>query len=307
MKKKIEQLSKTLDLLKDKKELKEKLKVEQLAKEIAEAETLFLQRVITDVISKHFFERPEILKEIAGTLVKIQNKETPTAIDIANIEELASAIATALGPYPTEIAVNNFPEPAEFPSTMEVTSPSFGATVRELGLIRAILDTFSVRLDNLNTGNKDVFVTNKTEKEAIPVKLVTKDGKYFYDAMVRVMAEGAAASDELLQGIIDAVNGISFTPQAAPTTLGSGRKVVAVTGTAVVLGASTTTRRVIISALTTNSDVVVVGGSGIIFGGGGNEGLVLFPGGGATFEIDNLNKVYVNGTMNDGVSFVYEA
>lgn len=86
--------------------------------------------------------------------------------------------------------------------------------------------------------------------------------------------------------------------------LQDSRKVVAVTNTAIVIG-SGACLTVWINALTGNSDVVVVGGSGVVFTLASRTGKILYPGDGMTIEIDNLSRIYVNGTANDGISFSY--
>lgn len=88
------------------------------------------------------------------------------------------------------------------------------------------------------------------------------------------------------------------------TALTAGRKLVAVTNTAIVLG-SAACRTIWINALTTNANVVVIGGSGVVFTEASRTGKILYPGDGMTIDIDNLSKLYVNGTANDGISFSY--
>lgn len=88
------------------------------------------------------------------------------------------------------------------------------------------------------------------------------------------------------------------------TALTAGRKVVAVTNTAIVLG-SVACRTIWINALTTNGDVVVIGGPGVVFTEASRTGKILYPGDGITIDIDNLSRIYVNGTANDGISFSY--
>lgn len=88
--------------------------------------------------------------------------------------------------------------------------------------------------------------------------------------------------------------------------LQDGRKVVAVTNTAIVIG-SGACLTVWITALTNNSgdDVVVIGGSGVVHILASRTGRVLYPGDGMVIEIDNLSRIYLNGVAGDGVSFSY--
>lgn len=99
-------------------------------------------------------------------------------------------------------------------------------------------------------------------------------------------------------------NGNIQIEHALPTGLTPGRKVVAVTNTAIVLG-SAACRTIWINALTINTTVVVIGDSGVVFTEATRTGKILYPGDGMTIDIDNLSRIYVNGTANDGVSFSY--
>jgi hypothetical protein len=91
-----------------------------------------------------------------------------------------------------------------------------------------------------------------------------------------------------------------------PTSIVNGRKLVSITGTAVpVVNASTPCKRFIITALDTNTDVVVVGGVGVIFASATREGIPLMPNQAWDGIISDLNKIYLNGTANEGISFSY--
>jgi hypothetical protein len=89
-----------------------------------------------------------------------------------------------------------------------------------------------------------------------------------------------------------------------PSGLADGRKVVAVTNTAIVLGSAACVH-LWIGALVGNSDVLVVGGSGAVHTLASRTGTPLFQGDVMDMEIDNLSRVYINGVAGDGVSFTY--
>lgn len=91
---------------------------------------------------------------------------------------------------------------------------------------------------------------------------------------------------------------------AGASALVDGRQVVAVTDTPIALG-SGACKTIFITALTTNSDVVVIGGATVDFTLATRTGKVMYPGDSLTISIDNLSKVFINGTANDGVSFSY--
>lgn len=98
---------------------------------------------------------------------------------------------------------------------------------------------------------------------------------------------------------------------SAPSTNGvvyDGRKVVAVTNTALPISStSKICEEVFITALTTNVDVVVIGGPGVVFTEAARTGRSLNPGDSIVLKIHDLNKVYLNGTSADGVAFAYTA
>ena len=100
--------------------------------------------------------------------------------------------------------------------------------------------------------------------------------------------------------ILAAINSIGGTA----TALTAGRKVVAVTNTAIVLG-SAACKTVWINAIVGNGDVVVIGGASVVFTAASRTGKILYPGDGMTISIDNLDALYVNGTAGDGITMSY--
>ena len=108
------------------------------------------------------------------------------------------------------------------------------------------------------------------------------------------------STEEKQDDIINAINSIG----GSATSMSEGRKVVAVTNTAIALG-SALCKTIFITALTTNSDIIVVGGSGVIFTEASRTGKVLYPGDYLTVSIDDLSKVFINGTATSGISFSY--
>jgi len=76
---------------------------------------------------------------------------------------------------------------------------------------------------------------------------------------------------------------------------------VAVTNTAVaIISSSTPVVGVIIQALASNVNNIKVGDSSVV----SSSGFELQPGQAVGLAIDNLNKVYINGTVADGVCFL---
>jgi len=91
------------------------------------------------------------------------------------------------------------------------------------------------------------------------------------------------------------------------TRIYDGRKVVAAVGTAECLvSESTPCRVVIITAETNNTGVIVVGGSTVVSTLASRRGTPLLTGESITIDISNLNKIYLDTTVNgDGVTYTY--
>ena len=90
-------------------------------------------------------------------------------------------------------------------------------------------------------------------------------------------------------------------------SLGQGRKVVAAAGTAEQLTAEDTPcQKVEIQAELTNTGVVCIGGSGVVAAEATRKGIALEKKDTYCFEIDNLNKLYIDAEVNgEGVTYVY--
>lgn len=90
------------------------------------------------------------------------------------------------------------------------------------------------------------------------------------------------------------------------TGIGDGRTTVTTAGTRVVLASSTSCKKVDIAALVGNTGIVVVGGSTVVASAGTRQGIPLYAGDIYSLEIDNLNDVYLDSTVNgEGVSYTY--
>lgn len=90
------------------------------------------------------------------------------------------------------------------------------------------------------------------------------------------------------------------------TGIADGRTVVTTAGTRVVLAASTPCKKVDIQAETDNTGVIVVGGTTVVAALATRRGICLQPGDTYSLEIDNLNDVNLDSTVNgDGVTYTY--
>jgi|GEM_PF-3869444 len=93
-----------------------------------------------------------------------------------------------------------------------------------------------------------------------------------------------------------------ITPR--PETILTGQKVIVATGTAVPMGNGLLLNGVCVTAYPDNTDVITVGGPDItaIIDGTGN-GYRLQPGQSQVFAVDDLSRLYINGTAGDSADF----
>ena len=120
----------------------------------------------------------------------------------------------------------------------------------------------------------------------------------------------AETSGEIRQVKLDETTDYMLVSGAVSTTPASavvgGRKVVAITDTAVKLVATATTCvKVVIQALRGNTGDIVVGGADAVLTAGSEVGIVLPVYNSISIDIDDVSKIYINGAANDGVSFIY--
>lgn len=104
-----------------------------------------------------------------------------------------------------------------------------------------------------------------------------------------------------------AVVGGGSAPLGA-SSIKEGRKLVAVTDTAIALGTDNA-ETVFITCLPTNSAEIVIGGSSVLYdnagGGAARTGKVLYAGDAITLNVRSLSKIFINGIAGDGVTFTY--
>ena len=120
------------------------------------------------------------------------------------------------------------------------------------------------------------------------------------------------SSTEIINSAYDSTTGSFKTISASsPTngTISDGLKLVAAAGTRETLAASTPCREVCITAKMTNTGTVVVGGSTVVAASGATRrGTPLNAGDSVTIPINDLQKVYLDVTVNgEGVTYTYMA
>lgn len=215
--------------------------------------------------------------------------------------------------FPGEFKIKNF---EDFPKSFIAKSASFPVMVKELGLIKALLKKIEGGIGKAEI-NGDVRIKNVKPSEAIPVKLVTPDGKSFYaafSAIANSVGGGGRtqlkdssnavinpATKELQEAILAALGG-----SVGETSAGDGEGEVATAGTRVQLSNQACTK-VIIQAHESNTGTLVIGGATVVAALSGRRGTALFPTQSQAFEVTNLNKLYIDSTVSgDKFNYYYE-
>lgn len=129
-------------------------------------------------------------------------------------------------------------------------------------------------------------------------KSIKFDGDQFRELVATIRASGKGGS---AGGSASGGGALGM----APTVVGSirsGRAVISVTNTAVQLGTGAS-RYVFVTASPLNSDLVVIGDSAVIYNQATRTGKIMYAGDSITIEIDQLSKLYFNGTSGDAVTF----
>jgi hypothetical protein len=120
-----------------------------------------------------------------------------------------------------------------------------------------------------------------------------------------------ASQNEILNSVYDSTNQQlkvgGGTGTSTNATIGDGLKLVTTAGTREALAASTACKSVCITARSTNTGTVVVGGTTVVAASGATRrGTPLSPGDSVSIDIDNLNDVNVDVTVNgEGVVYTY--
>lgn len=95
---------------------------------------------------------------------------------------------------------------------------------------------------------------------------------------------------------------------SGPSTNGvirSGRKTIVTLNTALQLAADTLAEDVFITALVDNSDAIVLGDASVVYTLDSRTGKPLQPGESIVLNVRNLNRIWINGKADEGVSFSY--
>lgn len=241
---------------------------------------------------------PEQIK--VGGEIYVTNQ--PKDIRVNNLEDIK---------FPSKFEIANFPS---FPKEIRAKSPSFPRMVKELGLISALLTKiYNATGKAVVTG--ELMIKNTKPADAIPVKLVTPDGKSFYAAITQLLGGSGSSETKLRNSSNTIINPATEEKQddiiaalggAGASSVGDGTATVTTAGTRVQLS-NVACKKVYIQAHESNTGTIVVGGSTCVGALSGRRGVALFPTQSQSFEVSNLNLLYIDSTANgDKINYYYE-
>lgn len=147
--------------------------------------------------------------------------------------------------------------------------------------------------DAVDTGIEPVVIGSQASTNAPTAVAVGDIVRPWVDTAGRIHITGDASATAL-----------PVTTTSGLTTINTGRTTVTTAGTRVVLAASTACKRIVIQALYANTGRIAVGGTGVVAASGTEQGQILFAGDSFELEIDNLNDVNIDSSVNgEGVSY----
>lgn len=286
-----------------------RLKAELAAKEEALRRQGF-ELTVAREIAAAAQRNPKAVDKLLEGLDRLSGRDFPKDFEVTNLGELRSVleeIAAKEPPVPpAEVRVSNLGEISP-PEEIKVSGLGSGlklvtSAIQEvLGAIRGWGSTVFKA-----TVTGEVRVTNNDISEAIPVRLASRDLKYFYDAMVSVLGSGGDGQDI---GILNAILAAIQAQSTAPATgFGDGTATIVTAGTPVQLP-NQVCRKAYIQAPTSGDYEIVVGGATVVAAAAGRRGLALTPGQWQVFDVGNLNLIYLDVTAGgDGaaVNYAYE-
>ena len=206
-----------------------------------------------------------------------------------------------------EVKVDVKPTPVQF---------NFSTIVQELRKLAERIP--SVEKTNLNGILNALMPLEKLGKnnKSNPLAVRMSDGKKYIDLVGQINEKLESISDSNQQVVafgggprevnIDPNTNV-HTQDGGFATIGDGRQTVTTGGTAVQLSTSNVPcKRVVITAETNNTGVITVGSSTVVAAEGTRRGTPLYTAQAATFYTDNLNKLYIDATVDtEGVTYVY--
>lgn len=302
-------------ILSDLSKIKELLlkKDNELAEKDETLRRLSMEATIARNLAEAASKDPQLITRLIGYLEAISSRELkiPSEIDISNLGEvkaLLERIADRKDPEPVkEVAVSNLGQIKTY-KEVEVTGFKSGIKVLSMGLtgvLAAIKAATKSTFKAVVSG--EVRISNRELADAIPVRLASRDLRYFYDAMVSVLGAGGNGSSDTLAALNAILAAIQGQSTSSPTAIGDGTSTVTTAGTRVQLP-NVACKKVYIQAHESNTGTVVIGGSTCVAALSGRRGLALKKLSWQPFEVNNLNLLYVDSTANDDkINYTYEA
>jgi hypothetical protein len=267
-----------------------------------------------------FLKNPE---DIAKYIEIPEQKDFPKGFEINNFSDITKFIKIPeQKDFPKEFRVSNIKDivikehKVEFPENLKKLS--FDKLEKEQ---KSFFKKFVSFAKDIKNG---IFVSNKEPSEAIPVRMVDKDGKEFtgmkhdiigFPTKIGLINDAGSdinpATDEKIDDVISGLSDVKTAVQSIITTtyseLGDGRKTVSASGIAEQLSvASVPCKEVIVVALITNLNDIAIGDDTVVAGGATKRGIPLMAGQSTSIKIDNLNKIYINADVNgEGITYLY--
>ena len=239
-------------------------------------------KTLTDAINKIDF-KPVI--NVAGSEVKIPD---------INIPEISLPTIT-IPPFdiPTPQVNYTAPDITVAAPIVNVEAPIVNVPEVNLDEVIGELDRSLSRLRN-NTISNPIHVRindiSKILDRLDGVKKATNEVMLGFPGAIRIQNATGGTVDFNTVGLV------------TPTTCGSGKTTVTTAGTRVVLSTSQTIKSLTIKALTANTGTIYVGNSAV----SSSNGFQLNSGDSVSFDINNLNLVYIDSSVNtQSVSYMW--
>lgn len=164
----------------------------------------------------------------------------------------------------------------------------------------------SIDLSALNDTNatlQKILAVMSTDSNAEVVKalgqVVDRLAKIEYPKTIKL------DSDQMRELAASSRVGGGSTGPSTNGVIRSGRKTITTLNTAVKLAADELAEDIFITALVDNSDAIVIGDASVVYTLATRTGKPLQPGESIVLRVRNLNKIWINGKADEGVSFSY--
>lgn len=271
-----------------------------------------IEKELQDVGSLSLMRTVEGLpKFMTAMLVKFLDFQTSNRErDRANLESLTKELMDELVPeIQNSINLQVSPTPIDVkPADVNI---DLGQVVAAINALK-IPEVNDVDLNGILRALAPLEFLSDSPQSPLSVRL--SDGQNF----IRIMTELKNLLKDINKGQRDVkavvgggttIQGIARMRESGYSVIGDGRQTVTTAGTRVQLSTtSVSCNKVLITGETDNTGTVVVGSSSVVAALATRRGTPLEAYQGIMLEVDNLNKVYLDSTVNgEGVTYVYYA